>query len=65
MRQLLNDGYTAAKDMVARNRDALNALVDALMDANVLDGDEVRALVERHAARVDLERRALEKAVFL
>ena len=40
-------------------------LIEALLDRNTMGGDDVRLIVEQHAARVDLERRAAEKAAFL
>jgi hypothetical protein len=39
--------------------------MEALLDKNTMGGDDVRLIVEQHAARVDLERRAAEKAAFL
>ena len=40
-------------------------LIEALLDKNTMGGDDVRQIVEQHAARVDLERRSAEKAAFL
>ena len=40
-------------------------MVAALVERKSLGGDEVRALVEAHAAREDLQRRDAEKAAFL
>ena len=40
-------------------------LIEALLDTNTMGGDDVRRIVEQHAARVDLDRRAAEKAAFM
>lgn len=65
MGQVLAEAYSAAKDMLERNRSALDALADALMAKDTLSGNEVREIVEKLAAKADLDRRAAEKAVFL
>lgn len=65
MEGLLNSNYELARDMLSRNQGALDALVAALLDKNTLSGDTVRALVEAHASAADLERRRVEKAVFM
>lgn len=65
MGEVLAQGYAAARDMVRRNRAALDALVEALLARDSLEGGEVRAVVEAHAAQADLERRAAERAAIL
>jgi cell division protease FtsH len=54
----------AVDDAVAlmrRNRAALDALAQALLDEQTLDGDRVRAIVEAHADAGDLARRAADR----
>lgn len=53
------------KSILARNRSCLDHLVEALLEAEQLSGEEVRALVERHAAQEDLEVRAQAKEAAL
>ena len=67
MERLLNETYAAVKAMLRRNRACYDALMGALRDSpeQTLDGEEVRAIVEQHACREDLNRRHLERAAFL
>jgi cell division protease FtsH len=65
MGEVIAQAYAAARDMVRRNRAALDALVEALLERDSLQGEEVRGLVEAHAAQEDLDRRAAERAAFL
>ena len=53
--------------MLRRNRACYDALISALMDSSeqALSGEEVRAIMEQHACREDLDRRTLERAAFL
>ena len=62
---VLSEAYAAARDMVRRNRPALDALVAALLERDFLEGEEVRAVVEAHGAKADLEFRAAEAAAFM
>ena len=63
--RVLAEGYTKATDLVARNRRALDALTEALVEREFLTGDEIREVVEKMAEKADLERRAAEKSVFM
>jgi cell division protease FtsH len=65
MHDIMARAYEETKAMVSRNRAALDALTAALMEKDTVSGDEVREIVERHAAAEDLKRRAAEKATFL
>ena len=65
MKGLLEGGYAQAKEIVERNREALDRIIEALMERDTLDGDEVRGLVEKYGNRTDLDRRTAEKALFL
>ena len=64
---LLNDGYAEAKALLARSRGALDALAEALLEAEALDGDRVREIVEANADAGDLAARAaaLKEAAFI
>jgi len=55
---LLNGSYASARDLVGRNRRAVEALAAELRERDEIEGDEVRAIVEREADEGDLERRA-------
>jgi adenylylsulfate kinase-like enzyme len=48
-----------------RSSVAANRLQEALLEKETLDGDDVRAIVDAHAARADLDRRSAESAAFL
>lgn len=63
MKTLLEQAYEEAKTMLTRNRDALDALIDELMEQDTISGDIVRSIVERHACASDLEKRRKEKEV--
>ncbi len=65
MAALLAAAYAEAGALLARNRGALDALVEALLARGTLDGDEVRALVEAHGAAEDLAAREAERGEFL
>ena len=58
MEALLNDGYADVRALLGRNRAALDALVEAIFDAELLSGDAVRETVERLADAGDLAVRA-------
>lgn len=65
MEKKLHVAYSKAMDFMERNRKAVSALTDALVAKNLLSGDEVREIVEKHAHRPDLRRRELQVAKFL
>ncbi|KAI3429278.1 hypothetical protein D9Q98_005374 [Chlorella vulgaris] len=58
MEKILQASYEDVKAMLARNRDALDRIIEALLEKDTLDGDEVLAIVEAHACKEDLESRA-------
>ena len=66
MQQTLDQAYTDVKDMLQRNRPALDALITALMQApnQQLEGPDVRQIVERDGDPGDLRHRQIKKAVF-
>lgn len=45
IRRLIEEMYEAAKTCVQQNRDSLNALVEALLERETIDGEEVRRIV--------------------
>jgi cell division protease FtsH len=45
IRRIIEEMYAAAKACIEENRDGLDALVDALLDQETIDGDEVRRIV--------------------
>ena len=57
MKAMLKASYQEAKTLLARNKKALDALIDRLMAEDTLDGDEIRSIVEANASTVDLETR--------
>lgn len=63
--RVLNDGYVHAKEVLQRNRSALDALIEALLERNTMRGDEVRAVVEPLAAPEDIESRNRQRAEFM
>lgn len=65
MKELLAEAYEETKDMLVRNRAALDALTAALMQDNTLSGEMVREIVERLGCQTDLDRRKAEHALFL
>ena len=58
MKAMLKTAYEETKTLLVRNRKALDALVDALMAEDTLDGASIRAIVEREADEGDLRTRA-------
>ena len=46
VRKLVNNGYTAAKEILANNREALVRIALALIEREVLDGAEIKLLLE-------------------
>jgi len=63
---LLNGGYAQCKALIARNRRALDALCEALLENEELSGAAVREIVEGSASEGDLAaRRAGMEVAFL
>jgi cell division protease FtsH len=52
IRRIIDEMYEAAKACVQDNRDALDALTEALLEHETIDGDEVREIVSRQQARL-------------
>ena len=52
IRRIIDEMYEAAKACVEDNRDALDALTEALLEHETIDGDEVREIVSRRQARL-------------
>ena len=48
---LLERLYARARDIIASNRAALEALAQALLERETIDGDEALAILERHGVR--------------
>lgn len=44
---------------------ALDLIVEALLERSTVKGDEIRAIIEKHCAEEDLRRRREEAAAFL
>ena len=65
MKGLLAEAYEETKAILVRNRAALDALSEALMKDNTIDGETVREIVERLGCQTDLDRRKAERAMFL
>ena len=67
MERLLNETYASVEAMLQRNRACYDKLISSLMGSSeqTLSGEEVRAIVDQHACREDLDRRTLESAAFL
>ena len=49
--KILNGGYDRAFDLLNRNRDAVKAIAEALLDVEALDADELKELLARSGAR--------------
>lgn len=66
MQEVLDQAYSDVKAMLQRNRKALDALIEALIEApnQQLEGPEVREILERHGDSRDLEHRRNEQTVF-
>ncbi|WP_343058317.1 ATP-dependent zinc metalloprotease FtsH [Microvirga mediterraneensis] len=52
IRRIIDEMYAAAKTCIEDNRDALDALTEALLEHETIEGDEVRAIVARQEARL-------------
>ncbi len=46
VRRLVDTAYKAAMDVLSSNRDTLKRIADALLEREVLDGNEIRMLIE-------------------
>jgi cell division protease FtsH len=49
--KVLNGGYDRAYDLLNRNRDAVKAIAEALLDVEALEADELKALLAQAGAR--------------
>ena len=52
IRRIVEEMYDAAKACIQQNRVSLDALVDALLDRETIDGEEVRRIVSRAGERM-------------
>jgi cell division protease FtsH len=52
IRRIIDEMYTAAKACIEDNRDALDALTEALLEHETIDGDDVRAIVAKQETRL-------------
>jgi cell division protease FtsH len=52
IRRIIEEMYDAAKACIAENRGALDALTEALLEQETIEGDEVRRIVLRQEARL-------------
>jgi cell division protease FtsH len=52
IRRMIEEMYSAAKACIEENREALDALADALLEHETIDGDEVRQIVSKRDARM-------------
>lgn len=52
IRRIIEEMYAAAKACIAANRDALDALTDALLEHETIEGDDIRAIVAKEEARL-------------
>jgi cell division protease FtsH len=46
--QILNEGLTTARRLLSKHRAALDAIAEALLDHETIDGDTVKAIVAEH-----------------
>lgn len=65
MKSMLEDSYLQAKAMLSRNRQALDALIEELMQNDTITGHRVREIVEQYANEEDLKIRQQNRDVFL
>jgi cell division protease FtsH len=52
IRRIIEEMYDTARACIEQNRDALDALVDALLEHETIDGDEVRRIVAKREERL-------------
>lgn len=65
LERLLNEGYAQALAILRRNRGALDALIETLLERNTIRGEEVRGIVERLGDAEDVRARDAQQAEFL
>lgn len=65
MKSMLENSYSQAKAMLSRNRQALDALIEELMQNDTITGHRVREIVEQYANEEDLKIRQQNRDVFL
>ncbi|KAK9816556.1 hypothetical protein WJX72_001883 [[Myrmecia] bisecta] len=65
MEAQLNAAYSSVLAMLSRNQAALDAIMDALLNSDKVDGATIKEIVGRLADPADLERRKLEQEVFM
>jgi cell division protease FtsH len=49
VRRMMDEAYKSAVDILSSHRDAMHRIAQALLEREVLDGDEIRALIEGKA----------------
>ena len=54
IRRLVNDAYAAARKIVAGNRASLEAITEALLEHEVLDGEKIDEIISKHS-EIDAE----------
>lgn len=66
MQGMLDEAYCLVKEMLERNRAALDMLIQSLIQATEqqLDGSEVRDIIEKHGNSEDLQLREQNQTVF-
>lgn len=66
MQGMLDGAYDTVKALLERNRAALDALIDGLMQApnQQLEGPEVQVIIEQNGNSDDLRHRSENKTVF-
>ncbi|QRM31220.1 ATP-dependent zinc metalloprotease FtsH [Microvirga sp. VF16] len=52
IRRIIDEMYAAAKTCIEDNRDALDALTEALLEHETIEGDEIRAIVAKQETRL-------------
>ena len=72
MGRLLNDTYASVKEMLERNKDALDRIIDRLctseepeFSGSTLNGEEIGEIVTAYAHKSDLTKRDLERTAFM
>lgn len=66
MQDMLDEAYYDVRALLERNRAALDALIEGLIQApeQQLDGTEVRHIIEQHGDSDDLQHRSENQTVF-
>jgi cell division protease FtsH len=54
IKRLVDEAYLGARDILERNRAALEAITEALLEHEVLDGDAISDLISEHS-KIDLD----------